>query len=307
MRVPHPLPYQGSKRSFAATIVGYVPGDAARLIEPCAGSAAVTLAAAACGAASVFVLNDANKPLMRLWQAIITEPYALAAAYERLWHAQQGQERSFYEQVRAEFNRTRQPADLLYLLARCVKAAVRYNAQGAFNQSADHRRKGAHPATMRQQLLMAARLLRDRTTVGADDYRTVLDSATPDDVVYLDPPYQGVCGGRDTRYMRGFDAAAFVAALEQLNQRHISYIVSYDGRTGSKTFGGALPDQLGLQRIEVSAGRSSQATLLRRAEHTVESLYLSSALLARLHREGRDPIAAQPRPYVMRAYGAGTM
>ena len=40
-----------------------------------------------------------------------------------------------------------------------------------------------------------------------------------------------------------------------------------------------MPDTLKLQRIELEAGRSSQATLLGREEVTCESLYISKPLL----------------------------
>jgi len=58
------------------------------------------------------------------------------------------------------------------------------------------------------------------------------------------------------------------------NYREIKYLVSYDGRTGDRVHGRKLPDRLRLHLIELQAGRSSQATLLGRAEVTVESLYL---------------------------------
>lgn len=128
MRIPHPIPYQGSKRGIAEAILAYFPQHVTRLVEPFAGSAAVTIAAAACYRADRFWLNDLNEPLMRLWDAIIHRPEQLAEAYENLWKEQQGREREYYDTIRAEFNRTHQPEYLLYLLARCVKASVRYNA-----------------------------------------------------------------------------------------------------------------------------------------------------------------------------------
>lgn len=66
--------------------------------------------------------------------------------------------------------------------------------------------------------------------------------------------------------------------MSELNRRNIKYAVSYDGRTGTKTFGKRLPANLGLTLIELEAGRSSQATLLGRDAVTVESLYLSAPL-----------------------------
>jgi DNA adenine methylase len=281
MNIPHPIPYQGSKRHLAQTIIGYFPDDITRLIEPFAGSAAVSLAAAASGFIRQFVLNDINAPLINLWHELIRHPDNLADYYDKLWQAQQGRERRFYDAVRTRFNKTQRPYYFLYLMARCVKASVRYNAKGEFNQSPDNRRKGRQPKAMRSDLQQASALLKDKTTLMSLDYRKALEIATPQDVVYLDPPYQGVCANRDPRYIEGVNYDEFVETLTLLNSRNISYIISYDGRTGDKSFGKPLPESLNLTRIELKAGRSSQATLLGRDDYTYESLYLSSALLER--------------------------
>jgi DNA adenine methylase len=162
-----------------------------------------------------------------------------------------------------------------------VKASVRYNSGGKFNQSPDNRRAGMAPATMRENILATSSLLRGRTVCSSLDYREALARATGSDLVYMDPPYQGVSAERDTRYLKAVLFEDFVDALEDLNARGISYIVSYDGRTGEKIHGRCLPNNLGLRRIELKAGRSSQATLLGRVADTVESLYLSPALIHR--------------------------
>lgn len=281
MTVPHPIPYQGSKRKIADQIIACLPTGTGRLVELFAGSAAVSLAAAASGRLARFWLNDLNAPLMALWDGIINTPEQLAAQYRVLWLAQRGREKEYFFLIRDRFNQTQRPDYLLYLLARCVKAAVRYNAEGAFNQSPDNRRKGTHPDTMEARLRQASRLLSGRTTLTASDYREMLGGLTQHDLVYLDPPYQGV-GGRDPRYLESLPYDAFVESLEYLNSQRIAYLVSYDGRTGDRSFGKPLPASLGLTRIEIEAGRSSQATLLGRNRITYESLYLSPALMAKL-------------------------
>jgi len=278
MKVPHPIPYQGSKRNLAPEILRYFPDRIGTLIEPFAGSAAITLAAAARGMAERYIINDLNKPLVDLWRAIIETPEKLVRQYETLWRAQHEDRRQYYDKVRENFNRTGRPDYMLYLLARCVKASVRYNADGEFNQSPDNRRMGALPETMREQVLGASHLLCGKTECSSLDYKEVVARATSDDLIYMDPPYQGVCGKRDPRYLKGVLVDEFVEVLEALNYREIKYLVSYDGRTGERIHGRKLPERLRLHLIELHAGRSSQATLLGRAEVTVESLYLSPAL-----------------------------
>jgi len=219
---------------------------------------------------------------MMLFDEIINHPERIAANYEKLWNEQLGQERDFYKLVRDKFNATQRADYFLYLLARCVKASIRYNSNGEFNQSPDNRRKGRNPINMRQNILNVSRLLKSRIKINSLDYQEVLRQSTKHDLVYMDPPYQGTCGNRDSRYYAGIDFPEFVSALRDLVEREISFIISYDGRTGDKMHGELLPEALNLHRIEVNVGRSSQATLLGRDHVSYESLYLSPALLKSL-------------------------
>ena len=222
-----------------------------------------------------WAINDRHGALMGLWAQIIRDPTGISEAYQKNWLAQIGDERSHYDRVRARFNAHHRPEDLLYLLARCVKAAIRYNSRGEFNNSPDNRRLGAHPATMRKHIEGASALLKGKCALSSVDYREVLQAVRPGDVVYMDPPYQGVVNTHNHRYRHGTSFEEFVAALEGLLRRGIPFIVSYDGRTGTKRFGRPLPASLGLKHVEVAAGRSTQATLLGKADVTFESLYLS--------------------------------
>jgi len=285
MSVPHPIPYQGSKRRLAQAIVAYLPGDTRKLLEPFAGSAAVSIAAAYAGKTNSFVLNDINSPLMELWRNIINQPTLITAQYRTLWETGLKSGIDYYNQIRSDFNRTHQPHYLLYLLTRCVKAAIRYNANGDFNQSPDNRRNGTNPNTLAQHIYKASLLFKGNVSISAIDYQEVLEIADVADVVYMDPPYQGVSNNRDPRYVKGLSFDAFVESLKKLNNKNISYIVSYDGRTGSKVYGLRLPESLQLECMELDAGRSSQATLLGKEHRTYESLYLSPALTQRLHQQ----------------------
>jgi DNA adenine methylase len=128
----------------------------------------------------------------------------------------------------------------------------------------------------------AHELLCGRTELHQGDYAALLARADPDDLIYMDPPYMGVSGGRDARYHKGLDLTRFVARLEEANARGLRFLISFDGRLGQRRYGPDLPAALELLRLELPAGRSSQATLAGRSEATVESLYLSPALVETL-------------------------
>lgn len=307
-----PIPYQGSKRSIADLILQYFPDGIAALYEPFVGSGAVSITAASYNRAAFFHLNDINAPLIELWRDMIERPVDLAARYDQLWQAQLGNERQFFDQVRDEFNTTHQTHHFLYLLARGVKGAVRYNTQGKFNQSPDNRRLGRRPESMRADIMEVSRLFGGRVALSSVDYREILPLAGPDDLVYMDPPYQGVCTGRDSRYYKSVAREEFAAELRKLTDRGISYLVSYDGRLGNKTYGETIPSTAGVHRIEIAVGRSSQATLLGKSDIAYESLYLSYPLMERLGLTIRDlgdaislsgnpPFYPKPKPHPLHA------
>jgi DNA adenine methylase len=250
----------------------------ATLFEPFAGSAALTLAAATQQLADHYVIGDSLVPLARLWRLALAEPRCFADHYQNLWSAQHDDPRAHYNAVRHAYNTSADPIGLFYLLVRCVKNAPRFNRQGQFNQSADHRRSGTHPDKVRVEVERVATLLDGRCDVVEADFRVVLETARPGDLVYLDPPWFGTTTGRDKRYHDGLQRAALIDALDTLNQRQIAFVLSYDGRTGDRQYGEPLPASLGMSRLEIDAGRSSQSTLVGRKEHTFESVYLSAAL-----------------------------
>ncbi len=290
MKLPHPIQYQGSKRNLAAQILNYIPNDIDTLIEPFAGTAALSVAAATQKNIKKFSLNDLNQPLLNLLKLIIEKPEHIADFYETLWQQQHNDSVEHYYSVREEFNQTQDSRLFLYLLARCAKGAVRYNNQGEMNQSPDKRRKGTQPATMRKNIVGVSALLKGKCCYSSSDYKQVLKNIGNNDLVYFDPPYQGVCGNKDSRYFASINHAEFIVELEKLNQKNVLYLISYDGKTGSKQHGEKLPEFLDLKCLEINAGRSAQATLLGKQETTIESLYISPALRKRLSVVSIKPI-----------------
>ncbi len=267
---------------LAPLILKYFPKNVGRLIEPFAGSAAVSIAAAIGKQANSFLINDINTALIDLLKEMVDTPDEISDKYELLWNEQLGNEKEFFKAKRTEFNNSHRSDLFLYILSRCIKGAIRYNANGEFNQSADNRRRGKNPSTMRQEILLLSHYLKNKAEFFSVDYSKILHMATPADIIYMDPPYQGISMSRDQRYVSGLEFKDFVANLEMLNENQISYMISYDGQTGEKKYGEDLPTHLCLHKIMIEAGRSTQATLLGKSDITYEALYLSEALVRQL-------------------------
>lgn len=281
--VPHIVQYQGSKRKLAAQILQYMPQHIGRLVEPFAGMAAVSIAVATEHRADKFYINDINEPLMSMLEEAINHPEQLLKEYSALWNEQfnYGTEhvKHFYV-VRDRFNQgEKKPANMLYLIARCVKGAVRYGNDGKFNQSPDKRRHGTSPKNLARNVQAISELLKNKTEFSSLDYREVFNTVKKGDLIYMDPPYQGVTNVRDNRYISGVPFNEFSKALETLNNKGVDYLVSYDGKCGGKEYGKELPESLGCKKILLNAGLSSQALLLGKKSTTFEALYISEALI----------------------------
>jgi len=281
-KTPHIVQYQGSKRILAPQILQYMPHSFNRLLEPFSGMAAVSIAVAVEKRAENYVINDLNEPIVELLKSAIETPGSIVEKYKTLWSDQfkyaGGHVEHFYH-IRDQFNLgEKTPENMLYLLARCVKGAVRYGKNGNFNQSPDKRRHGTNPKNIAENVYAISRLMKGKVSFSALDYQEVFCLAQPGDLVYMDPPYQGVSNMRDNRYLSGVDFNDFAKAIETLNRKGVDYLISYDGECGGKGYGKELPRELNCTKFLLNAGISTQATLLGKHNTTYEALYVSKSL-----------------------------
>lgn len=289
MKIPHVIPYQGSKRKLASQILDHLQHEVKGTVyEPFAGSAAITLAAASSEIGSNYVIGDKFSPLIELWKLIIDDPNYVAESYDRIWTEQLDDPKGHFLEIRKQFNAKQDPVMFLYLVARCVKNAIRFNAYGEFNQSADNRRLGMRPDKVLKESFAISSILKGKTKVVTGDFMEILKDAGPDDLVYMDPPWQGTSLKKDPRYAYLLDLDELIAGLKELNERGVPYLLSFDGTCGEKSYGKELPNYLKLGRVGLNAGRSSQAILLGRDDVTIESLYLSPAMIEKNQANARN-------------------
>ena len=278
MALPHPIPYQGSKRKLAPAIADYLPSGIETFYEPFAGSAAMSIYAAHHHLATRFVIADSLVTMVNLLRAIVETPKRTADRYQELWNGQTADDNGYYNRIRERYNRSGDHVDLLYLICRCAKNSIRFNRSGHFTQSVDKRRLGMRPDRMRTAIFGVSAILHGQTEFRVGDWLDSTADAHANDFVYMDPPYLGTSIGRDRRYHQQIMRSDLIAGLECLRRRKIPFALSYDGMTGGREYGPPLPTALGLTRLLINAGTSSQATLNGRQEETVESLYLTPGL-----------------------------
>jgi len=254
-----------------------------RLVEPFAGMAAITMAAAKENRAGLYHINDINETIVCLLRTAIDSPGDLAERYAKIWEEQfrhTGSHLEHFYHIRDRFNADGRTAEnMLYLLARCVKGSVRYGKGGNFNQSPDKRRHGTNPQKITENVYAISALLKGKVSFSSLDYRQILETVGPGDIVYMDPPYQGVSGARDNRYLAGVDFNDFSSSIETLDKKGVAYIISYDGECGGRGYGSGLPAKLNCTKFLLNAGTSAQATLLGRRDTTFEALYVCKDLV----------------------------
>lgn len=256
----------------------YIPHGSKTFYEPFAGSAAMTIYAAHHKLAKRFVLGDSLEAMVELLRAIVEQPKKTAAQYKQIWQGQTEGDMGYFNLVRERYNNDRDPVDLLYLICRCVKNAIRFNSKGRFTQSVDKRRLGMRPEKMEDAVAAISYMLKGRTEFRVGDWRDTTTDAKQSDFVYMDPPYLGTSVGPDKRYHQQLLSEELVEGLRDLLARRIRFALSYDGMTGDKVYGPPLPSELGLTQLLLHAGVSSQATLSGQKAETVESLYLTPGL-----------------------------
>ena len=278
-KTPHIVQYQGSKRLLAPQILQYMPRKFNRLFEPFSGMAAITIATAKENRAAKYFINDINEPVISILKMAVELPTTLIENYTEIWTEQfryNGGHLDHFYHVRDCFNSGQQTAaNMLYLLARCVKGSVRYGRNGNFNQSPDKRRHGTDPKNIADNVYAISALLKGKAFFTALDYQKIFEMAEPGDLVYMDPPYQGVSSAKDNRYYSGLGFDEFSESITVLNKKNIDYIISYDGVCGGKEYGNDLPESLKCTKFLLNAGKSTQATLLGKREITYEALYVS--------------------------------
>ncbi|EOC0011605.1 Dam family site-specific DNA-(adenine-N6)-methyltransferase [Cronobacter turicensis] len=217
------LKWMGGKSTLMGEISKILP-PGKRLIEPFAGSCAVSLASEY----DSYIIADINEDLINLYLMVRDNPADLIMLSRGLF-AFANSEREYYR-LRNLFNERScdtkfQAALFLYLNRHCYRGLCRYNKRkGEFNTPYGHYKKPFFPE---QEIISLNKRLQKATLLCAG-FQSTIALADEGDVIYCDPPY--IKKGRFTQYHSSSYGLAeqneLITLLESMLEKGISVVAS---------------------------------------------------------------------------------
>ena len=179
------LKWAGGKHKLVPFLTSHLPQQrSGRLIEPFAGSAALTLATDY----DAYLINDTNPDLITLYTILKQEKQGFID-YARHYFIPDNNEENRYYALREQFNDSHEPAEraalFIYLNRHAFNGLCRYNSKGGYNVPFGRYRAPYFPEKEMQAYLGKA----GRIELSCGDFRDALAEATDDDTIYCDPPY----------------------------------------------------------------------------------------------------------------------
>lgn len=179
------LKWAGGKHKLVPFLTSHLPQQrSGRLIEPFAGSAALTLATDY----DAYLINDTNPDLITLYTILKQEKQGFID-YARHYFIPDNNEESRYYALREQFNNSHDPAEraalFIYLNRHAFNGLCRYNSKGSYNVPFGRYRAPYFPEKEMKAYLGKA----GRIELSCGDFRDALAQAMDDDTIYCDPPY----------------------------------------------------------------------------------------------------------------------
>ena len=268
------LKWIGNKQRFAHNIISFFPTQFGIYHEPFLGSGGVlgVLAPRRAEAADSFL------PLVEIWKTLKIEPETLKRWYRERWEeGQEGDKVSQYEKIKARYNSSANPADLLYLSRSSYGGVMRFRMRDGYMSTPCGVHRPIHFGTFARRVDEWSKRV-SGTLFFHREYEESMERAQEGDVVYCDPPYsysQAILYGAQS-----FSHENLFRAIERAKKRGVFVALSLDRskKSGAKHCPYDLPSSLFEQEIEVNCGRS----MLRRFQmegQTLEKEVVADRLL----------------------------
>jgi DNA adenine methylase len=216
------LKWAGGKQILAPTLMRYFPLQFRRYYEPFVGGGSVLFGLCHRDA----VIGDLNGWLLDTYHAVRADYLKVASILDGMVNT-----REEYLRVReiepSTLDLCTRAAHLIYLNKTCFRGLFRVNRKGQFNVPyGEYARRYYDPENLR-----AAAAVLEGVQIRHLDFELCLHDVTPEDFVYLDPPYYKLGGYSDfNRYTPGqfreTDHIRLAAWCRELDLRGVRWAVS---------------------------------------------------------------------------------
>jgi DNA adenine methylase len=274
MSIKPAIKWSGSKRSQVGEILTHFPSKIDTYYEPFLGGASVLMGLMKSGiVVNDYVVSDINNDLISLWLEIKRNPDGVIDEYSNMWHEMNSVDcrdakREYFYVVRDRFNKYKSPYDFMFIMRTTTNGMPRYNKKGEFNNSFHITRDGIKPETLKSIVHEWSRYLnRLNVVIEQKDYSAITTS--PNDFMYLDPPYANTKG----MYYGSLDNNKL---FDWLRTQSGGYALSFDGISGGidNTFN--VPIDLYKKHKYLLSGNSSFKRTIGNSSDSIvyESLYI---------------------------------
>jgi len=253
------IKWSGSKRIQSEQIISYFPKYMGTYYEPFCGGCSVLyqLMVSDEKFARDFVCSDTNPDLIDLWNVIKDNPEELFDEYSKMWSKMQsidnkGMKRAYFEEIRNEFNKTRNPMLFFFIMRTCTNGIPRYNKHKEFNGTFHLTRDGIKPKRLQPVIMDWSELLNvNEVTFRCCDYKDIFEEIEEGDFLYLDPPYDNT---RINRYFGRVVFDDFFNQLRILNTMDIKFVLSFDGKSNGSL---VVPIDCYINKVYIDSKNSS--------------------------------------------------
>ena len=204
-------------KEFGDDVFSLVVKKGGRYIEPFLGGGAMALHLGL----KDMVLGDCESDLIMAYQIIRDEPTQLSTLLSLL-EEHHGSGKETYYQVRDTEAKSMVEiaARLIYLNRLCWNGVYRKNAKGEFNVPYGNKEK-TMPTL--EQIVEVSRTI-SHSELYAADFEKLIGEAREGDVIYVDPPYDGVFSDYTSKGFDAHDQERLAEALYDAHKRGASFI-----------------------------------------------------------------------------------
>lgn len=269
------IKWSGSKRSQAEAIVNLIDKQYDTYYESfCGGCSVLYYILNNCpNKFKHYVCNDINESLINLYNLIKNDWKKVFEVYEYHWKELNKdndlyRKKVYFENIRAEFNKTHLPELFFFIMRTTTNGMPRYNKNGEFNNSFHITRNGIQPQKMKKILQEWEELL---NKYNVEFISKSFEEIKPldNDFMYLDPPYFNTKG----MYYGTID---YNLLWEYLSHQKCDYFLSFDGIAGTENNIVFIPNSIYDKHILLDSGNSSFRRVIGNSKNTnvYESLYI---------------------------------